>query len=220
MTRTPGLDSDKAIVEKRYSEFYKLYKELKKKYSNLMKSIEFPEKKLYGNLKGTVISDRSRLLQDFIRNIHESEEMRTSENFKNFFYIQSLKQGCRQISGGRFESALNYFLNGFHLQQKLALDSTDEVVATLGGIVECYLSLKSFEEAIRYSNAALELIGNDNSNKYLLPLLQSLKNTYTWLGEDASSVERRLKEIINMNNIEIEHLPSLRELTVKRFANK
>jgi hypothetical protein len=29
-----------------------------------------------------------------------------------------------------------------------------------------------------------------------------------------------LSEIVNRNQIEIEHLPSLRELSVKRFANK
>jgi tetratricopeptide (TPR) repeat protein len=220
VTREQQFDSDKAIIERRYSEFLKLYKELKKSFPEFMESIKFPEKKIYGNLKTSLISERIRLLQDFVRKIHENEDIRNSEIFKTFFYVSSLQQGCQYICGGMFEQALNFLLNGLHLQQKLALDSTSEVVATLCGIVECYMSLKSYDEVVKYSNAALEMMGDDISSVYLVPLLQTLKNALAVLAENTADVERRLSEIVNRNQIEIEHLPSLRELSVKRFANK
>ena len=220
MTRTPGLDSDKATIERRYSDFFKLYKELKKSFPEFMETIEFPEKKIYGNLKESVISDRSRLLKNFISKIHENEDIKNSETFKTFFYISSLQQGCKYICGGMFEQAVNFLLNGLHLQQKLALDSTSEVIATLCCIVECYMSLTSYDEVVKYSNAALELIEDDMSSIYLVPLLQTLKNAYVVLGENSAEVEKRLKEIVNINHLEVEHLPSLRELAVKRFAKK
>ena len=185
-----------------------------------METIQFPEKKLYGNLKDSLISERCRLLANFIRTVHENEEIRNSEIFKTFFYISSLQQGCQYICGGMFEQAVNFLLNGLHLQQKLALDSTSEVIATLCSIVECYMSLKSFDEVVKYSNAALELIEDDLSSVYLVPVLQTLKNAYVVLGERTDEVERRLKEIVNINQIEIAHLPSLRELAVKRFSKQ
>ena len=220
VTKTPGVDSDKAIIERRYSEFSKLYKELKKSFPEFMEKIEFPEKRMYGNLKDSLIRERSRLLQEFIQKIHENEDVRNSDIFKTFFYISSLQQGCKYICGGMFEQALNFLLNGLHLQQKLALDSTNEVIATLCSIVECYTSLRSHDEVVKYSNAALELIGDDMSSVYLVPLLQTLKNAYVVLGENTADVESRLRDIVSINQIEIEHLPSLRELSVKRFANK
>ena len=220
MTRTPGLDSDKAIIERRYSEFFKLYKELKKLFPEVMEAIRFPEKKMYGNLKESLISDRCRLLQNFIRSIHENGDIRNSETFKKFFYISSLQQGCQYICGGMFEQALNFLLNGLHLQQKLALDSTNEVIATLCSIIECYMSLKSFDEVVKYSNAALELIEDDTSSVYLVPLLLTLKNAIELLGENTNEIEERLRKEVNLNQIEVEHLPSLRELAVKRFAKK
>lgn len=185
-----------------------------------METIQFPEKKMYGNLKESLIRDRCKLLQDFIQNIHENEDIRNSETFKKFFYISSLEQGCQYICGGMFEQALNFLLNGLHLQQKLALDSTDEVIATLCSIIECYMSLKSFDEVVKYSNAALELIEDDGSNVYLVPLLLTLRNAYELLSEDTNEIEKRLKKTVNRNQIEVEHLPSLRELAVKRFAKK
>ena len=218
MTKTEGFDSDKASIERRYSDFLKLYKELKKSFPEFMEKIEFPEKKMYGNLKDSLISHRSRLLQDFIQIIHENEDIRSSEIFKKFFYLSSLQQGCRYICGGMFEEALNFLLNGLHLQQKLALDSTNEVIATLCSIVECYVSLKSYDEVVKYSNAVLELISDDSV--YLVPLLQTLKSAYVVLGENTAEVERRLRDTVSINQIEIEHSPSLRELSVKRFANK
>ncbi|XP_028392833.1 sorting nexin-20-like [Dendronephthya gigantea] len=220
VTRTPGLDSDKAVIERRYSQFLKLYKELKKVFPDFMGDIEFPEKKLIGNLKDTLVRERCRLLQSFIRNIHENKEIKNSEIFKKFFYIESLQQGCQFICGGLFEQALNYLLNGLHLQQKLALDSTSEVIATLSNIVECYTSLKDYKKVVDYCNAALELIKDDTSNVYLVPLLQTLKNAYDQLGESSESTERRLKEIVHLNRIEVPDVRSLRELSAKRFAKQ
>jgi tetratricopeptide (TPR) repeat protein len=220
VTRTPGLDSDKAIIECRYSEFLKLYKELKKSFPDFMETIKFPEKKITGNLKDSVISERKRLLQNFIQESHENEDIRNSDIFKKFFYIESLQQGCKYICGGMFEQALNFLLNGLHLQQKLALDSTNEVIETLCSIIECYTSLKSYDEVVKYSNASLELIEDDISSIYLVPLLQTLKNAYVVLGENTDEIEKRLREVVNVNQIEIEHLPSLRELAVKRFAKR
>jgi hypothetical protein len=80
--------------------------------------------------------------------------------------------------------------------------------------------LKSYDEVVKYSNASLELIEDDISSIYLVPLLQTLKNAYVVLGENTDEIEKRLREVVNVNQIEIEHLPSLRELAVKRFAKR
>lgn len=153
-----------------------------------------------------------------MQKIYEKEEIRSSDTFKKFFYISSLQQGCKYICGGQFKDALNFLLNGLHLQQKLALDSSKEVIATLCNIVECYMSLENYDEVTKYSNAALELIGDSTSDIYLLPLLQTLKDAYAILGKNTNETEKRIREIVALNYVEVDHLPSLRELAAKRFA--
>lgn len=219
VTQTPGLDSDKAFIERRYSDFYTLRKELKKMFPAFIKTLDFPQKKMYGNLDSSLISTRCQMLQKFVQESYGKEEIRTSDTFKKFFYTSSLQKGCQYICGGSFEEALMFLLNGLHLQQKLALDSSNEVIETLCNIVECYMSLENYEEVVKYSQAALELLQEESiSDIYVVPLLQTLKDAYAILGRNTNEVERRLKEVININQIEVDHVASLRELAVKRFT--
>ena len=227
MTRTlakvPTIDSDKATIEKRYSDFLKFYKELKKSYPEQLNEIEFPPKQLRRNFDNGLIQIRSRLLQQFIQKVYKYREIRNSDLFKNFFYLSSLKQGCQCICGGQFEVALDYLLNGLHLQQKLDLDSNTQVIATICNIVECYMAMENFEEVEKYSKAALELMNNKISSDYLVPLLQTLKEALKMLHKgqnEIDDIEGRLREIVRINDIEIEHIDSLRELAAQRFTNK
>lgn len=220
VTKAPGIDRDKAVIERRYSEFYKLYKELKKIFPDFIKSTEFPDKKLYGNLDSGLIRTRCQILQQFMQKAYENQDIRNSDTFKKFFYVLSLQKGCQYICGGQFDEALTFLLNGLHLQQKLDLDLKKEVIATLCNIVECYMSLENYDEVVKYSMAALEMIDDNISNVYLMPVLLTLKDASVILGKNTDETERKIKEIINLNQIEVEHLPSLRELAVKRFIKK
>ena len=220
VTQTPGIDSDKAIIERRYSDFYKLHKSLKKMFPTFINTLEFPEKKMYGNLNDSLIRKRCQMLQKFVQETYEKKEIRISDTFKKFFYLSSLQQGCQYICGGNFEEALQFLLNGLHLQQKLALDSNEEIIATLCNTAECYKSLKNYEEVVKYCMAALELLEESASNIYLVPVLQTLVEASAILGQNTNEAERRLKEIINLNQIEVDHMATLRELAVKRFSKK
>ena len=189
-------------------------------FPTFINTLEFPEKKMYGNLNDSLIRKRCQMLQKFVQETYEKKEIRISDTFKKFFYISSLQQGCQYICGGNFEEALQFLLNGLHLQQKLALDSNEEIIATLCNTAECYKSLENYEEAVKYCMAALELLEESASNIYLVPVLQTLVEASAILGQNTNEAERRLKEIINLNQIEVDHMASLRELAVKRFSKK
>ena len=182
-------------------------------FPTFINTLEFPEKKMYGNLNDSLIRKRCQMLQKFVQETYEKKEIRISDTFKKFFYISSLQQGCQYICGGNFEEALQFLLNGLHLQQKLAF-------ATLCNTAECYKSLENYEEAVKYCMAALELLEESASNIYLVPVLQTLVEASAILGQNTNEAERRLKEIINLNQIEVDHMASLRELAVKRFSKK
>ncbi|KAK3707983.1 hypothetical protein QZH41_010720 [Actinostola sp. cb2023] len=217
VVRTDGLDSDKAVVERRYSDFVKLFKELKKTSPELISKVQLPKKVIGSkNFDGEVVQKRSREFEKFLAFIYSSDTVRKANAFKEFFYLPDLKRACSDIRGGRFVDSLRLLLNALHLQQKLG-DGSQEVVATLGSIVVAYENTGHFKEADQYAAAAQDLIGRNVSSAYLIPLLSTRAELCWRLGKEKQDIEEQLKAVQKVCGIEVEHSFTLRELAVNRY---
>jgi len=217
VVRTDGLDSDKAVVERRYSDFVKLFKELKKTSPELISKVQLPRKVIGSkNFDGEVVQKRSREFEKFLAFIYSSDTVRKANAFKEFFYLPDLKRACSDIRGGRFVDSLRLLLNALHLQQKLG-DGSQEVVATLGSIVVAYENTGHFKEADQYAAAAQDLIGRNVSSAYLIPLLSTRAELCWRLGKEKQDIEEQLKAVQKVCGIEVEHSFTLRELAVNRY---
>lgn len=217
VVKTDELDNDRAVVEKRYSNFTKLHKELKKVAPELMSKVQMP-KKVIGkkNFDSEVIEERSRGFEKFLGFIYSDDAVRSSLAFKEFFYYPDLKRACSHIRGGRFLDSLRLLLNALHLQQKLG-DGSHEVVATLGSIVVAYENTGHYEEAEQYAGAALDIIQHNISSAYLIPLL-STKAELCWrIGKEKHDIEQQLFQVQKVSGIEVENACTLRELAVNRY---
>ena len=216
--RTDIVDTEKVMVERRYSDFAALYKALKKDYPTVIKDVDFPGKVLFQkkNLNPELIESRRSALQAFLQTIYKYTEVRQHQAFKEFFYLPGLREATDSLKGGELENSLELLLNSLHLQVKLC-DKGREIIATLGAIVDVLEALRKLEDAERYAAAALELAQNDYLCPYVIPLLDTAAKLRWKLQMDKRTIERHLSHVQKMTGIETDHAFTLRELAVTRF---
>ncbi|OTF73553.1 sorting nexin-20-like protein [Euroglyphus maynei] len=92
MKRVPGLETEPAIIERRYSEFRNFYNAIKRKYPLLLKDVIFPKKIFI-----EVIAERSMAFQKFLTYCLSLSEIRSSKEFAQFLYHPELKEKKRPV---------------------------------------------------------------------------------------------------------------------------
>lgn len=217
--KTPCVDTDKAVIRKRFSEFHKLYKDLKNEFSNIFATAPPFPKKVIGskNFDEEVLQTRSRAFEKILQYIYSFDEICEHEMFKEFFYLPDLREACMDIRGGKFRDALNLLKNAVHLQQKLS-DDTHEIVATLGSIVAADIAIDNTQEAEKYATAAIDLINHEVGSVYLIPLINTAIELRWRLGMDKRVLEEKLKEIKAKTMLETEDTRTLRQLACSRYS--
>lgn len=213
-----GIDTEKVMVERRYSEFETLYKALKKEHPTFLKDVDFPPKVLFQkkNLNPELIESRRIAFQAFLQTIYKHKEVRQHSAFKEFFYLPGLREATDYLKGGELENSLGLLLNSLHLQVKLC-DEVREIVATLAAIVVVFKAQDKLEDAERYAAAAIELAQDDYLCPYMIPLLDTAAELRWKLQMDKKAIERHLSHVQKMSGVEVEHAFTLRELAVTRF---
>lgn len=217
--KTDELDTDKAMIERRYSDFAVLYKALKKGNHNLLEKVAFPGK-VFGqksNLNSEVIESRRSAFESFLQNIYLQKEVCLHPAFREFFYLPELREATENLKGGELKYSLKLLLNSLHLQVKLC-DQVREIIATLAAIVVIHEAQSKFEEAEHYATVALELIQEDHFSSYLIPLLDTAVKLRWKLQKDKTTLERHLSRVQRMSGIDVDCSFTLRELAVTRFA--
>lgn len=218
--RTDHVDTEKVMVERRYSDFAALYKAIKKDHPFLIKDVDFPGKVLFQkkNLNPELIESRRIAFQTFLQTIYKYAEVRQHQAFKEFFYLPGLREATDNLKSGELENSLELFLNSLHLQVKLC-DKGREIIATLGAIVDVLEAQGKLEDAERYATAALELhvAQNDYLCPHVIPLLDTVARLRWKLQMDKRTIERHLKHVQKMSGIETDQAFTLRELALTRF---
>ena len=217
--KTEGVDTDKALIDRRYSDFAALYKALKKDHSKLLEGVNFPGK-VFGqksNLNPEVIEARRCAFESFLQKVHTHKEVLHHPAYRKFFYLPELCEATEHLKGGELKRSLKLLLNSLHLQVKLC-DQVTEIIATLAAIVVVHEAQSKFEEADLYATAALELIDEDHYCSYLIPLLDTTARLRWKLKKDKSTVERHLAHVQKTSGIDVDCAFTLRELAVTRFS--
>ena len=216
--KTEGIDTDKAMIERRYSDFAALYKALKKDHPNVLENVKFPGKVLgkKSNFNAEVIESRRCAFEAFLQKIYRRKDACLHPAFREFFYLPELREATEKLKGGELKSSLKLLLNSLHLQVKLS-DQVREIIATLGAIVVIHEAQSKFEEADRYATAALELGQGDFFCPHLIPLLDTAAKLRWKLQMDKKTIERHLNRVQRMSGIEVDQAFTLRELAVTRF---
>ncbi len=218
--RTRGTDTSQAIVERRYTDFHRLHQNLRKNFPEIMENVEFPRKTLTGNFKHEFIAERSRRFEQFLMHVFEVEAIRTSDDFQDFFYNRDLRVAYKYMSEGNFQEAIPYLQNALHLQEKMIGDTHPDTIRTQCALIVAYTSLEDCEaHALEYAESALENIGEDPTNPFLIPLLQNLIGIRWRLQKDKRDLECRLSRVkLHVGDGPLE-MPTLEDLVMQCLSH-
>ena len=216
VTEVPGLDTDQAIIERRYSDFLNLHKRLKKECHAAIKSADFPKKELFGNYDNALLEARSRKFEKYLCYIFHQQGICRAPSFKEFFYIPHLVRAAACLRSEDYDESYEQYLLGWQLQKKLQ-DTTNEIAITVCGLIEVLRMQKRLIDAEQYATQALDLFTFDLNNRYLLPLIRATIDLRNKLKIDYSWLQQKLRDCEARTPFDPDSPVTLRELAVKRF---
>ncbi|XP_021567484.1 sorting nexin-20 [Carlito syrichta] len=92
VVQTGSFDSDKAVLERRYSDFERLQKALLQTFGEELEDVAFPGKRLVGNFSAELIGARRRALQDYLGLLYAIRGVRRSRELLDFLTRPELRE--------------------------------------------------------------------------------------------------------------------------------
>lgn len=216
--RTSSNDRNPTSVEKRYSEFEKFNKEMKRTFPDVMKDITFPRKQLSGNFSPKTIAERSRAFEQYLGYLVMNTTIRMSTLFAPFIYSNEWDRVCKLMLTKQYSMAIVVLRKVLDIQRKLVSDVHPSTVRSYCVLTVCYTHCGNDKQAYLCSRLAIKSIQVDTGNPYLLPLLELCVRLSWKLGEDKEQLEERLKRVV-ANRDQSETKPSLEDLVMKEVTN-
>ncbi|NXS09925.1 SNX20 protein, partial [Neodrepanis coruscans] len=90
--QTGSFDSNKSVIERRYSDFEKLHRNLLEEFSEEMEDVTFPKKTLTGNFTEEIINERKLAFKDYLRLLYSMKYIRRSKKFIDFLTRPELQE--------------------------------------------------------------------------------------------------------------------------------
>ncbi|XP_040184638.1 sorting nexin-20 [Rana temporaria] len=215
--KTGSFDGKKVFIERRYSDFERLHRNLLKDFKDEMEDVVFPKKILMGNLTEEIIRMRMIALKDYLGELYAIKYVRKSCQFVTFFIESELGEGYSCIRGGQYKKATETLEQVLYLQEKLVDHCPIMMVTTLCALVVCHKDMDQLEKAYETGMKALELLQKHPRHRYYNPLLDTLISLAYKLGKDFLSLREKFENGENKatrSSFEGEMI-TLKELVVK-----
>ncbi|XP_074149464.1 sorting nexin-20 [Sminthopsis crassicaudata] len=214
--QTGSFDSNKAILERRYSDFEVLHKNLLKNFSEEIEDIIFPKKYLTGNFTEEMISERKLAFKEYLSLLYSIKCVRRSREFIDFLTRAELKEAYGCLRAGQYVKALDIFIQVVPLQEKLTRHCPSLVVPSLCAMLVCHRDLEHPAEAFEVGEKVLQLPMH-SSHKYYVPFLEAMIHLAYMLGKDFVSLQEKLEES------QLQKAPArgitLKELSVREYLH-
>ncbi|XP_048354735.1 sorting nexin-21 [Sphaerodactylus townsendi] len=214
LIRAGQFDKAPATIARRYSDFERLNRHLRRRFGSDMAAVSFPRKRLRRNFTAETIAKRSRAFEQFLSHLHSLPEVRRSPEFLEFFFLDDLQAAQRSTCTGTYCEALAGWTNAHRLQDKLGASRSGHFLLTLAGLAVCHQELGQLAEAHAYSEQALRLLGAQDSHPLLAPFLLTHVHLAWMLGKDKRQAEARLQGLQD-TGLAGPQPPSLKELLIK-----
>ncbi|XP_020038108.2 sorting nexin-20 isoform X4 [Castor canadensis] len=192
--QTGSFDSHKAVVERRYSDFEKMHKSLLKSFGEEIEDVAFPRKHLTCNLAAATISERARLLKDYLRQLYAIRAVRRSRDFVDFLTRPELREAFGCLRAGQYARALDVLGRVLPLQEKLTAHWPPALVPALCAVLVCHRDLERPAEAFAAGERALHCLQAREGHRYYVPLLEAMVRLAYELGKDLVSLQGRLDD--------------------------
>ncbi|KAJ8041590.1 Sorting nexin-21 [Holothuria leucospilota] len=219
INRNIGSDTSQAIIEKRYSDFLHLHKQLSKTFPQIMENIYFPRKAFTGNFRLQFIAERSRAFEQYLTHIFTSEEIRLSTVYQDFFYAMDIRRAYKLMSENNFQEAIPLLQNASHLQAKLLGEEHPDTVVTFCALVVAYMSIEEGEaHALGYAESAFRIIREAQSSPFKIPLIQTLIGVRWRLNKEKRDLETLLATYVRPGIGPVD-MPTLEDLVMQSLSH-
>ncbi|XP_077297272.1 sorting nexin 21 isoform X2 [Arctopsyche grandis] len=197
-------DLDPSYIQRRYTQFLELYNSLKKDFSSLMSTFNFPKKVMVGNFSSALIACRSAYFVSLLEHIIKETRLREAQCTMAFFQDVELAEAKNLMNANKYDQALSTLENLFKLLNRVYTDRSHIVIMSLCRLVACGIggsSATSSENAVlagpteRWAKLALHRFDGVSDTDLLslyVPLLKSCILIWKTLGKDSKSLEDTL----------------------------
>ncbi|XP_003416364.2 sorting nexin-20 isoform X1 [Loxodonta africana] len=192
--QTGSFDSNKAILERRYSDFEKLQKNLLKIFREEIEDVAFPKKHLMGNFTEEMICERKLAFKEYLSLLYTIRCVRRSREFIDFLTRPELREAFGCLRAGQYTKALDILVHVVPLQEKLTRHCPVLVVPALCAMLLCHRDLEHPLEAFAVGERALQYLEARESHRYYAPLLDAMARLAYVLGKDFVSLQEKLEE--------------------------
>ncbi|KAM9192062.1 sorting nexin-20 [Dugong dugon] len=192
--QTGSFDSNKAILERRYSDFERLQKNLLKIFREEIEDVAFPKKHLMGNFTEEMICERKLAFKEYLSLLYAIRCVRRSREFIDFLTRPELKEAFGCLRAGQYTNALDILVRVVPLQEKLTSHCPVMVVPALCAMLVCHRDLECPLEAFAAGERALQRLQARESHRYYAPLLDAMARLAYTLGKDFVSLQEKLEE--------------------------
>nr|XP_006002349.1 PREDICTED: sorting nexin-20 [Latimeria chalumnae] len=214
--RSASYDNPETFIERRYSAFEKLHKNLLTEFEEELEDVIFPKKNLTGNFTTETIQGRQAAFECYLEALYSVKCVRHSVQFIDFFVMPKLKEAYSCLRGGKYDKALETFLQVVSLQEKVTQHSPALMVPSYSAILICHKGLDDIKSAYEYGEKALILLHYRTRHKYYIPLLETMVNLAYELKKEIVPLQEKLA---NRKAAERFHrsIPTLKELIVQEY---
>ncbi|XP_007946108.1 sorting nexin-20 [Orycteropus afer afer] len=213
--QTGSFDSNKAVLERRYSDFEQLQKNLLKTFREEIEDVAFPKKRLMGNFTEEMICERKLAFKEYLSLLYTIRCVRRSREFIDFLTRPELREAFGCLRAGQYTKALDILTRVVPLQEKLTRHCPVAVVPALCAMLVCHRDLERPLEAFATGERALQRLQARESHRYYAPLLDAMARLAYALGKDFVSLQERLEET-QLRKPATRGL-TLKELTVREY---
>lgn len=194
---TNTTDANPVTIERRYTDFLKLYDGLRTEYPALMNTLPFPKKVLIGNFSSALIAERSTAFEALLDHIMSLNTLRESQSFLEFLRDIELTKACRLLDERRNEVAIPILEDSFRLLNKIFMDHAKSVLLLLCRLVAaCTTSPVPHPSAEKWAELALRRYDGVSDADLLtlyIPLLNTCVHLWWQRGRDNQFLQDRLK---------------------------
>ncbi|XP_017534184.2 sorting nexin-20 isoform X1 [Manis javanica] len=192
--QTGSFDNNKALLERRYSDFEMLQRSLQKAFREEIEDVVFPKKHLMGNFTEEMISERKLAFREYLHLLYSIRCIRRSREFIDFLTRPELKEAFSCLRAGQYTKALDILVHVVPLQEKLTAHCPVMVVPSLCAMLVCHRDLECPVEAFAAGERALQCLQAREGHRYYAPLLDAMIRLAYMLGKDFVSLQERLQE--------------------------
>ncbi|XP_072926723.1 sorting nexin-20 [Hemitrygon akajei] len=209
-------DGSQSYIERRYSDFEKLHKNILKNFKEEVEEITFPKKIVSGNFQPEKITERKLAFRDYLAQLYAIKDIRFSDEFIEFFFLHEVQEGYGFLRSGQYTRALNSLMNVLSLQEKLCMHHHDRLVLTLSAIGVCCRDLNDIDGAYEFCEKAGLILHKNYCHKYYFPLIKVQIMLGNELGKNMQHLQNSLIKLEELHGSQ-NNLPSLKELVVQEF---